>query len=681
MLYIVEKNQQKYNKQKKSTVNTFMAFKINRISIVVVLLFFATLFSSVAIGQVKIPNILSSNMVLQRELETNIWGWASAGEKISVSFRDQVVRIKADVDGKWIAKIATGNAGGPFSMVIKGNTTISLDNIMVGDVWVCSGQSNMEFQLNRAENGAAEARKANFKNIRLFQVQQNTSILPLENLASAQWMECNPQTVGEFSAVAYFFGKKIHTETGVPIGLISSNWGGTNIETWTSQDALKDDAEMMNLLSGLKGYDAKSMAEKLKVTFENYQVTLKKVQDPNWSHAFINPDFNDAEWQLMKQPGLWENQNDYENFDGIVWYRKTFTIPAGFNFSKAVLSLGMIDDTDIAWVNGKRVGETFNKYNAPRKYDIPASVLKEGKNQLVLRVEDYTGGGGIYGAASELYLTDGAISVDLSGDWKTMKDELPVPPNPTSLSQSTLQPNQYPTLLYNGMINPLVYFGIKGVIWYQGEANADAMNQALRYENQLERMIADWRSHWNIDFYFYLVQLANFHPETSTPQTEVWPFLREAQANSLSVPKTGMACIIDIGNANDIHPTNKLDVGDRLAMNALKDIFGKPIISNGPRFSDAKFEGNRAIITFSEVGAGLKSTNKYGYINGFAVAGADRVFHYAKASFKSQNSVVVFSDKVDKIESVRFLWANNPGEINLYNSVDLPAEPFRTDKW
>jgi len=662
-------------------VKTFKAIRINRILIANLFLVVLTLFSSVVMGQVKVPYILSSNMVLQRELETNIWGWATPGEKVSVSFRDQVFRTKADAEGKWIVKVLTGNAGGPFNMVIKGNTTISLDNIMVGDVWVCSGQSNMEFQLNRAENGAAEVRKANFKNIRLFQVQKNTSILPLENTAPAQWQECSPQTVGEFSAVAYFFGKKIHTETGVPIGLISSNWGGTNVETWTSEAAMKDDQEMMNWLSGLKGYDAKSMAEKLKITFENYQVVLKQVQDPSWTHKYINSDFNDAEWQLMKQPGLWENQKGYENFDGIVWYRKSFTIPAGFNLSKAVLSLGMIDDTDIAWINGKRVGETFNKYNVLRKYEIPASVLKEGKNQLVVRIEDYTGGGGIYGAASDLYLSDGAIMVDLSGDWKTIKDELPVPPNPTVLSESTLQPNQYPTLLYNGMINPLVNFGIKGAIWYQGEANADAMSQALKYESQLERMIADWRKHWNIDFYFYLVQLANFHPETSTPQTEVWPFLREAQANALTVPKTGMACIIDIGNANDIHPTNKMDVGERLALNAMKDIFGKNILANGPRFSEAKFEGNRATITFSEVGAGLKSTNKYGYINGFAVAGPDKVFHYAKASFRSTNSVVVFSEEVNKIESVRFLWADNPGEINLYNSAGLPAEPFRTDKW
>lgn len=634
-------------------------------------------------GQIKLPNIISSNMVIQRDINANIWGTASSNEKISISFRGEIIKTKADKTGKWSVKIPTGEAGGPFDLVIEGNNTITLNNIMVGDVWVCSGQSNMEWPLKQAANGDYEVKKSNFKNIRLFQVQKNVSVVPLDDTGKIQWEECNPNTSADFSAVGYFFGRKLHTETGVPIGLINSNWGGTIIETWTSEPGLKNDDLSLKWLEGLKNYDAKEMAEKLKTIFKNYREELEKLEQPEWKHEYINPEYVDSDWEEIELPGLWESKHGFESFDGIVWHRYSFEIPKTFDLSKSVISLGMIDDTDVTWINGKRVGETFNQYNFPRKYNIPLNVLKYGKNTIVVRVEDYVGGGGIYGLKSNLNITDGSNIIDLSGEWKIKKDPLPTPPNPVILSESALQPNQYPTLLYNGMINPLINFGIRGVIWYQGESNADGLNQALRYEKQLKSMILDWRGKWkNEKLYFNQVQLANYRGESQSAQNnDIWPFLREAQFKALELPNTGMACIMDIGDPNDIHPRNKVDVGERLALNVLRDIFGKMIVAHGPRISDARFEGNRALITFNEVGSGLKSTNKYGYINGFSVAGKDKVFHFAKASFSSNNSVVVFSDEVEKIESVRFLWADNPGEINLYNSSGLPAEPFRTDNW
>ncbi len=656
---------------------------IKRLLSVVSFALILTLFHINVSGQITMPEILSSNMVLQRNIEANIWGWASEGEKISVSFRGGVVKTKADNNGKWSVKIPTGDAGGPFELLLTGNNSITLDNVMVGDVWVCSGQSNMEWPLKQAENGDQEVKRAHYKNIRLLQVHKNTSVVPLENLTNVQWQECSPQTVADFSAIGYFFGKKIHTETGIPIGLINSNWGGTCIETWTSESGMKNDEQSLRWLEGLKSYDAKTMAEKLKITFQNYRVELAKVQKLDWQHEYIAPEFDDVNWDVLDQPGLWESKRGFESFDGIVWYRHTFIIPDGFDLSKSVLSLAMIDDTDITWINGRRIGETFNKYNYPRKYELYSDALKIGKNTIVVRVEDYVGGGGIYGLKSDLNISDGTQIVDLSGEWKIKKDNLPTPPDPVNLSESALQPNQYPTLLYNGMINPLINFGIKGAIWYQGESNADGLGQAMRYEKQLKAMINDWRTKWkNRDLYFYQVQLANYRSESYTPNSkDIWPYLREAQSRALEVPNTGMACIIDIGNPNDIHPRNKVDVGERLALKALRDQFGKIIIADGPRFSESRIEGDRALITFSDVGAGLKSTNKYGYINGFSVAGKDKVFHYARASFSSTNQVVVFSDEVEKIESVRFLWSDNPGEINLYNSADLPAEPFRTDNW
>jgi len=640
------------------------------------------LLTTSTMAAVKLPNVLSSNMVLQRGGQTSVWGWANAGEKISVTFRDVTVKTKATKNGKWLVKITTGNAGGPFDLIIKGENSIVLDNVLVGDVWVCSGQSNMEWPLLPTDNGAADVRNANLPNIRLFTVQKNTSVVPLDNTLSAKWELCTPETAKTFSAVGFYFGRKINKETGVPIGLISSNWGGTNVETWTSEEASMTDDIMAEGVKNLKTVDFAEMAKKQQLVFDTYQKVWNQVKKPDFTHQYIQNNFDDSKWLTAQQPQLWENLHEWEVFDGIVWFRKSFEIPANFDLNKATLSLARIDDSDIAWVNGKRVGETFNQYNIVRNYPITSEALKHGKNQLVVRVEDYTGGGGFHGAASEMFLSDGAVTIDLSGDWKMMKDETPTPQNPASPAASVLQPNQYPTLLFNGMINPLLNYAIKGAIWYQGESNADGMKQALRYEKQLRSMISDWRKHWAVGtFPFYMVQLANFKPETPQPVTQVWPFLREAQENLANEEKIGMACIIDIGNPDNIHPTNKIDVGERLAFNALNFDYGKSMIYCGPRKKEASINGDKATITFDFVGDGLKLKNKYGYINGFSVAGDDQIFHYAKASLASPNQVEVTCDKVKNIRSVRFLWADNPGEINLYNSVELPAEPFRTDNW
>jgi sialate O-acetylesterase len=424
------------------------------------------------------------------------------------------------------------------------------------------------------------------------------------------------------------------------------------------------------------------MIREQKEIYEAYKVELDKVNNPAYTHPFIAANFDDSQWNNMVLPGLWENHEGYENFDGIVWFRKSFVLPEGFNLNEATLLLDKIDDSDVTWVNGARVGEMYNQYSALREYEIPAGILKTGKNTLVSRVEDYTGGGGIYGLASDLYITDGINTVALDGTWKATKDQLNVPNNPTGEPSSGLQPNQYPSLLFNGMINPLLNYAIKGAIWYQGETNADALSQALRYENQLKLMITDWRKHWGVgDFPFYQVQLANFRAETQTPQAEVWPYLREAQSNVAKIPHAGMACIIDIGNANDIHPTDKVDVGNRLALLSLKNDYTKDVVANGPQVNKVTIDMNKALVFFKEAGAGLVVRNKYGYINGFSVAGADKVFYYARAILKGKYNVEITCDQVDKIEAIRYLWADNPGEINLYNSAGLPAEPFRTDKW
>jgi sialate O-acetylesterase len=636
--------------------------------------------ASMANADVTLPYVLSSNMVLQRNLDIKVWGWAAPAEQVTVTFRGKTVKTKADKQGNWLVKLPSGVEGGPFEMQIVGKNQITLANILVGDVWVCSGQSNMEWQLKNATNGVAEGKKADYPNIRLFTVQKNASPLPVNNTAPANWQVCAPETAPDFSAVGYFFGKKIHVETGVPIGLISTNWGGTIVETWTSKQTVDNDPFMSAWLGRMGTFDLEKMVAEQKTIFANYKIELEKVLNPAFSHAYIAPGFDDTSWETMELPALWEDNQAYEGFDGVAWFRKTVVIPDGFDRNKATLKLNKIDDTDIAWVNGERVGETYNQYTLLREYKLPTNVLKSGKNTIVVRIEDYTGGGGIYGLPDDLCLTDGMMTIPLAGTWKANKDALKLPRSPYNAPTSALQPNQFPTLLFNGMIHPLINYAIKGAIWYQGESNADALAQALRYESQLKMMITDWRNHWNVgNFSFYQVQLANFKAETTVPRLENWPYLREAQFNVCGLPNVGMACIIDIGEAGDIHPRNKLDVGSRLALNALKLDYGKDVTFHGPRKAEVRIDGKKAFVSFGN--ENLVVRNKHGYINGFAVAGANKIFHFAKASLLPDNRVEVMCDKVNEIEAVRFLWSDNPGEINLYNAAGLPAEPFRTDNW
>jgi sialate O-acetylesterase len=643
---------------------------------------FLLMLAYTAMANVELPNILSSNMVIQRDTNTKIWGTANAREEVSVTFRGETAKTKADKNGAWHVSVATGKAGGPFEIIIEGNNTIKLENILVGDVWVCSGQSNMEWPLIQTNRGFEEVANANYPNIRLFKVEKNAAPEPVSETHPANWKVCSPQSVEEFSAVGFHFGKNIHLETGVPVGLISSNWCGTIIETWMSEEMAKTDPIMDEWLSGLKDFDLEKMAKEQKRIFKAYHEELEKAQKPDYAHQYITTGFDDSGWDEFEQPMVWESYPGYENFDGVVWFRKTFEIPAGFNTENATISLARIDDTDITWLNEKRIGETYNQYNLLRKYEVPASTLKKGTNHLSIRVEDYSGGGGFHGAPSDMYISDGTNIVKLAGNWKIEKDATPVPKNPTTAEASALNPNQFPTLLFNGMINPILNFAVKGAIWYQGESNANAVEQAKRYDKQMRMLITDWRENWgNPELSFYMVQLANFKAETTTPQNEVWPYLREAQAAVAKDQGVEMACIIDIGDADDIHPRNKTDVGYRLALNALKLDYGKNIVHNGPRYSGSIIEGNKAVIQFDTMGSDLTTSNKYGYVNGFAVAGPDKVFYYAKASLKSNTEIVVESSEVEKIESVRFLWADNPGEINLYNSTGLPAEPFRTDSW
>lgn len=617
-------------------------------------------------AEVKLSHIFSDNMVLQRDQLIKVWGWADKNETVEVRFIDQVKKVKADKNGNWLLQLAPVTYGGPYTMEVKGKTnTITLKNILIGEVWLCSGQSNMEWTVNNVNDAASEIANANYPQIRSFNVVKDLNITPKADL-NGSWNICTPETVGNFSAVAYFFARKLNQELNIPIGIVNSSWGGTDIETWTSPDSFAKLPEIFN--ERYKNIQITDYDKFVKENGEKKEAYMKALKnDPGMFGNWYSPSYNTSSWQKMLVPQLWENV--LPNADGIIWFRYTVDLPAEADGKAGTIQLGPIDDNEVTWVNGIKVGETEG-YSTNRLYKLPAQILKAGVNSITVKVTDTGGGGGFGGKADDLWLEVGGKSFSLAGEWlyKTAvinKD----------FDYIELSPNMHPSLLYNAMINPIVNFNIKGAIWYQGENNA---SQAYNYRTLFPNMINAWRAKWGYTFPFYWVQLANFMAKDKTPADSEWAELREAQTMTLSLPQTGEAVITDIGEANDIHPRNKQDVGLRLALNALNKDYGKTdIIYSGPTFKSMDIKGNKAIIHFDNIGEGLYTTNKYGYVEGFSIAGTNNKFEWAKAYIEG-DKVIVYSDNISTPVSVRYSWANNP-DVNLFNKEGLPAAPFRTD--
>jgi sialate O-acetylesterase len=458
----------------------------------------------------------------------------------------------------------------------------------------------------------------------------------------------------------------------VPVGLINTSWGGTHSETWTSRESFENSDEFKNMINAMPKLNLDSLAKKndadTKLRIEKLQPKFPAsgAEIKEWSTR----DFDDTGWPKLHVPELWEGQ-ELGNVDGIVWYRKTFEVSAADAGKDAVLELAMIDDLDETYVNGIKVGET-KRYNEQRKYFISGNVIKSGKNSIAVRVVDTGGGGGIYGSADNVAITIGNTKIPLAGAWTFQVESL-------ANNEGSVGPNTYPTLLFNAMVKPLIPFAMRGVIWYQGEANAD---RAYQYRKAFPLMITDWRKHWGQgDFPFYFVQLSTFNANNgNSTRGSSWAELREAQAMTLSLPNTGMAVTTDIGNPADIHPRNKQDVGKRLAALALNKTYGKQIISEGPMYRAMKVDGDKAIISFSNTGGGLVVKDKYGYLKGFEIAGADGKFHYARAEVRNDEVVVSHPDVKTPV-AVRFGWADDAGDNNLFNREGFPAAPFRTDTW
>jgi len=647
-----------------------------------ILMFFLSFISIIKVeAKVKLPSVFNNNMVLQQQSEVPFWGEASPNKpvRITTSWNKKTVETIADPSGKWKTTVSTPVYGGPFTIEITDGAKLKLENVLIGEVWICSGQSNMEMPLagwGKVVNYEQEIAAANYPNIRLLHVDRTTSTKPLNDVSVALggWVACSPQTVAEFSSVAYFFGKNLFDNKNIPIGLINTSWGGTIAEAWTSGSTLKTMPDFTNSVLEIEksAVGVLDMKEKYNQDLANWSTQVEKTDKGylNGQPIWLDNDLDVTNWKTMQIPDSWENQ-ELPGFDGVVWFRKTITIPSDWANDDLTLSLDMIDDDDITFFNGVEVGRTIG-WNLTRTYKIPAKLVKSGKAIITVRVLDSTGGGGIYGDPAKINLSLSADkAINLAGVWQykegfNMSDIPAAPKNWNDPNRSTV--------LYNAMIHPIAPFAIKGAIWYQGESNA---SRAYQYRELFPLMIKDWRKQWNTNFPFYYVQLANYTKFVDQPAASDWAELREAQLQTLHLENTGMAVTIDIGDIKDIHPKNKQEVGRRLSLIALANLYDEKISFSGPVYDSYIIEGNNIRIKFKQLNGGLKA--KEGVLKGFEMAGLDHKFHWASARIEG-NEVIVSCNGIQNPIAVRYAWSTNP-VCNLYNVADLPASPFRTDDW
>ena len=622
-------------------------------------------------AEVKPSGLFVDNAVLQRGMPVPVWGTARSGEQVTVEFAGQRITTNAE-NGRWMVRLKAMPANSaPQTMTITGDNKIEIANIVVGEVWIASGQSNMERTLGLAEgqkpidNWQEEVATASFPMIRQFRVPNRVSAQPVADVTS-KWMVCSPETAPHFSAVGFFFAREVHKSLGVPVGILFSSWGGTEVEAWTSADSLSQVPGLqvsIDLVKLAAQNPAEAESRYVTAGAEWYQKYDAGSQGATWNGM----DVDTSAWKSMDVPAYWE-KTAMPGFDGVVWLRKEVNLTESWAGGEATLHLGPVDDNDTTWVNGVQVGHT-ESWNAPRDYKVPAGVLRAGRNVIAVRVLDTGGGGGIYGPADavrlEGMLAGSLTTIPLTGPWQyrvggTLENAsvFPAFPHPDN-------PHQ-PTVLYNGMIAPLVPYAIRGATWYQGEANS---GHGKQYRELFPLFIADWRKLWGEgDFPFLYVQIA--------PHIDMTPEIREAQFLTLAKSaRTAMAVITDAGDAEDIHPSHKQPVGHRLALAAQVLAYGKKGEYSGPLFRGAKFKNGHAVVEFTHVGSGLVAQG--GELRGFTIAGADKKFVPAKTEIKGRK-IVVRSDEVAQPAAVRYGWTNVP-EVNLFNREGLPASPFRTD--
>ncbi|MGO1242652.1 MAG: sialate O-acetylesterase [Sphingobacterium sp.] len=624
---------------------------LNRKNWLLLLFFLTGAFSmQIAVAKVRLPQLIADKMVLQRDIDLRIWGWAEVGEKVTVRFQGKHYYTEARDDGKWSVLLPPHAAGGPFVMEVN---EIIIRDILIGDVWLASGQSNMETPIARVTRRYPEINVSNNHMIRYFKVPTQNTVAGVQDdiAAGGEWYSGVASEVMNWTALAYFYAQQAYSHTKVPVGMLVSSLGGSAIESWISQEHLR---EFPDLLVDQVALDS-----------------LSKVMQDRGTGKWMARDWDDADWKTMSVPGLWRAAGI--NTKGVIYLRKDVHVPQSMEGRHAKIRLGMLIDSDSVFVNGHFVGSTGYKY-PPREYDIPAGILRAGTNNITIQLTARGGNGGFVEDKAYKIIGD-EQEVDLRGEWKYQVG--------LDLEQAHGYQDRLENLktagsgLFNGMVYPIRDYQVRGAIWYQGETNA---GRPAHYQTYLESMIRDWRAlYQSPDLPFLIVQLPNYMRKPDQPQQSGWARIREAQMKAVQeVAHTALTVTYDLGEWNDIHPLNKKDVAHRLFLGARKVVYGEKVMSSGPLYQGMKIAGDKIILSFTETAGGLQS--KSGKLKHFAIAGDDRKFVWAEAVIKG-STVVVSNMTVKNPKAVRYAWSDNPEDANLTNKQGLLASPFRTDDW
>jgi len=656
-------------------------------------------------ADVKLPALFSDHAVLQRAASVPVWGWAAPGERVTVEFGDVTAQTDADAAGRWRVTLdlrTKARDGAPASLVVSGLNRLEVRDVVVGEVWLCSGQSNMEWQLGGSEGGAAAVAEAGRVPVRQFYVEKRSALAPLDDCAG-RWIVASPETAAQFTAVGYYFARALQPHVGGPVGIVHSSWAGTEIERWLSEEAFDRDPELKAAKDERLGH-ARSFGAKFAAYLDAYRAWTRREDREDRPRSLAEfaarPDIKQG-WRTVQLPGPLAGAGLPDA--GVIWLRRVLALPPGLVGTWGIpLELGRIDGAVTVYWNGEKIGGTTLETPGAagvQRFWIPGEKITGRTADLMLRLVCPAGGAGFRAEKGAFR----AESIDLAGEWEAKAErawpDLPAEARAAFPRQPELPPGGLeaaPSALFDAMIAPLVPYAIRGAVWYQGESNVD---RAVQYRTALTLLIDDWRRRWGRgDFPFLLCQLANFQEKSAEPGESEWAELREAQAGALTLPGTALAVLIDLGEQGDIHPRNKGDVGARLALLARARAYGESVAGTGPRYRSMSVEGGRIRIQFTDTAGGLRAKplpdcyrirstqpdlaplarhNPDGPLEGFAICGADRRWRWARARIEG-DTVVVSSPDVPEPKAVRYAWASNP-TCNLSDGTGLPAAPFRTD--
>lgn len=623
------------------------------------------------LAQIDLPPFFSDHMVLQRDRPIRLWGTAPAGEQLRVSMQNRVTVVRADENGRWMATMGSIPVGGPYDLEIKGSTSYrKLQDVWVGEVWLCMGQSNMEWPVAKTDNYEEVRNQDDFPQLRYFKVGKGMAMQPEEQLRAGSWAIATAETVGGFSGVAFHFANSKWEKNNLPIGIIEVSWGATSITTWMGPEALRKDSSLAAELSVMENLDFDKVQDSLahaallwRESFDQHDIGLSEDWASLTASAF--------DWPQMELPQIWERGGPLL-VDGVVWFKRDIEIKAEQLLEDIELSLGVLDDRETVYLNGVELPAENFSFRSFRTYTLPKAYLQAGLNTLTVRIKDYGYVGGFLGQSSDLGLSQGDWHMSLAGPWRYHWGTPDLPPKPEGLG-----PNTYPGLIYNAMVSPLTRLTIGGILWYQGESD---LNNPFHYRDYLLNLVDDYRQQWKLgDIPFLIIQLPFFRTPITHPAESGWATLRESQTVPLARPQVGLVPQIDLGATHNIHPTNKAELGARCATVAGIVVERNPKSFGGAQVAEVLSTDTTLVIHFNQSGGSLQSSTP-NLIPGFAIAGEDGKFYWATASLMSETSIRLSSPQVPSPIYVRYAWADNPGALDLYDGFGLPVPPFRTDK-